>query len=44
MLGVARELAEEVLDADPELVGHDELREELSVFLDDDEAAWLFKS
>jgi ATP-dependent DNA helicase RecG len=44
VLGVARELAEEVLDGDPELVGHDELREELSVFLDDDEAAWLFKS
>jgi ATP-dependent DNA helicase RecG len=44
VLRVARELAEEVLDADPELSGHDELREELVVFLDDDEAAWLFKS
>jgi ATP-dependent DNA helicase RecG len=44
VLGVARDLAEEVLDADPDLADHDDLREELAVFLDDDEAAWLFKS
>ena len=44
MLEVARSLAEEVLDADPELAAHEQLREELGVFLDDDEAAWLFKS
>jgi ATP-dependent DNA helicase RecG len=44
VLGVARALAEEVLDADPDLSDHDDLREELAVFLDDDEAAWLFKS
>ena len=43
-LEVARSLAEEMLDADPELAAHEQLREELGVFLDDDEAAWLFKS
>ncbi len=43
-LETARRLAEEVLDADPELEGRATLREELGVFLDDDEAAWLFKS
>jgi ATP-dependent DNA helicase RecG len=44
VLATARTLAEAVLDADPELADAAELREELSVFLDDDEAAWLFKS
>ena len=44
VLGVARALAEEVLDLDADLAHHDELRDELAVFLDDDEAAWLFKS
>ena len=44
VLEVARTLAEEVLDADPDLSDAPALREELSVFLDDDEAAWLFKS
>ncbi len=43
-LELARTIAEEVLDADPELAERTELRDELSVFLDDDEAAWLFKS
>ena len=43
-LEVARQLAEALLDADADLAEHAELREELSVFLDDDEAAWLFKS
>jgi ATP-dependent DNA helicase RecG len=44
VLELAREVAEELLAADPELVEHATLREELEVFLDDDEAAWLFKS
>jgi len=44
VLGVARGLAEEVLDTDPDLARHDDLRQELAVFLDDEEVAWLFKS
>ena len=32
------------LDADGDLSGHPELRDELAVFLDDEEATWLFKS
>jgi ATP-dependent DNA helicase RecG len=44
VLDVARRLAERVLDDDPELAASPGLREELRVFLDDDEAAWLFKS
>ena len=44
VLETARELAESLLARDPELAAHVELREELGVFLDDEEAAWLFKS
>jgi len=44
VLEAARGIAEGLLDADPGLAEHEALREELSVFLDDDEAAWLFKS
>jgi ATP-dependent DNA helicase RecG len=43
-LELARRVAEELLAADPELEAHRALLEELEVFLDDDEAAWLFKS
>ena len=43
-LEVARRFAEGLLDADPGLEGHEALREELAVFLDEDDAAWLFKS
>ncbi len=44
VLEVARTLAEQALDADPDLERHAELREELAVFLDEEEAAWLFKN
>ena len=44
VLEVARTLAEEVLDRDPDLTDAPELRAELEVFLDDEDAAWLFKS
>jgi len=43
-LEVARRFAEQLLDEDPGLEGHEALREELSVFLDEEDAAWLFKS
>jgi len=43
-LEVARQLAEGLLDEDPGLERHESMREELSVFLDEDDAAWLFKS
>ena len=43
VLEVARTLAEEVLDRDPDLTDAPELRAELEVFLDDEDAAWLFK-
>jgi ATP-dependent DNA helicase RecG len=43
-LVTARTIAEEILDADPDLAAHEDLRDELSVFLDEEEAAWLFKS
>jgi len=33
-----------VLDRDPDLTDAPELRAELEVFLDDEDAAWLFKS
>jgi ATP-dependent DNA helicase RecG len=40
----ARRLAEEVVGADPQLHGHPLLVEELRIFVDDEEAAFLFKS
>jgi ATP-dependent DNA helicase RecG len=43
-LATARRFAEGLLDEDPGLEGHEALRDELSVFFDEDDAAWLFKS
>jgi ATP-dependent DNA helicase RecG len=40
----AREVAEGLVDADPTLTGHPLLTDELRIFVDDDEAAFLFKS
>jgi ATP-dependent DNA helicase RecG len=40
----AREVAFALVDADPTLAGHDVLREELRLLIDDDEAEFLFKS
>ncbi len=40
----ARAAAERIVDADPELDGHPELADELRLFLDPDDEAFLFKS
>ena len=40
----ARSLAEDLVGADPRLEGHRLLEEELRLFVDDDEAEFLFKS
>jgi ATP-dependent DNA helicase RecG len=40
----ARELAEELVADDPELAGHALLVDELRIFIDEDEAEFLFKS
>jgi ATP-dependent DNA helicase RecG len=40
----ARALAVELVESDPDLEGHPLLAEELRLFIDDDEAAFLFKS
>ena len=37
-------MAEELVDEDPELTGHPLLAEEVRLFVDDDEAEFLFKS
>ncbi len=41
---VARAAAERILDADPDLTGNPELADELRLFLDPDDEAFLFKS
>jgi ATP-dependent DNA helicase RecG len=43
-VGKAREVAFDIVDADPTLANHDVLREELRLLVDDDEAEFLFKS
>ena len=40
----ARAVAEDVVGEDPALAGHELLAEELRIFIDDDEAEFLFKS
>jgi len=40
----AREAAEHIVGADPALADHPLLSDELRIFIDDDEAAFLFKS
>ena len=40
----ARTMAEELVAQDPDLVGHELLVDELRVFIDEDEAEFLFKS
>ncbi len=40
----ARTMAEELVAEDPELTGHPLLVDELRIFIDDDEAEFLFKS
>jgi len=40
----AREAAEQIVGADPALADHPLLSDELRIFIDDDEAAFLFKS
>jgi ATP-dependent DNA helicase RecG len=40
----AREAAEQIVGDDPALAGHPLLVDELRIFVDDDEAAFLFKS
>jgi ATP-dependent DNA helicase RecG len=43
-VGRAREVAFDLVDADPTLATHDVLREELRLLVDEDEAEFLFKS
>ncbi len=43
-VGVAREVAMEIIDADPELEAHPELADEIALLLGDDEAEFLMKS
>jgi ATP-dependent DNA helicase RecG len=43
-VGRAREVAFDIVGADPALAGHDVLREELRLLVDDEEAEFLFKS
>jgi ATP-dependent DNA helicase RecG len=40
----AREVAEQIVSADPELSGHPLLTDELRIFIDDEDDAFLFKS
>lgn len=44
LVAIAREVAFDIVDADPGLVNHDLLREELGLLLDPAEAEFLFKS
>jgi len=44
LVDAARSLAESVVETDPTLAGHPLLVDELRLFVDDDEAAFLFKS
>ncbi|HLI15607.1 MAG TPA: ATP-dependent DNA helicase RecG [Acidimicrobiales bacterium] len=41
---LARRLAEEIVDADPELVAHPRFREELRLFVGEEESAYLLRS
>ncbi len=43
-VGQARSVAERIIDADPDLAKHPELADELRLFLDEDDEAFLFKS
>jgi len=43
-VGVARDVATEIIDDDPELEGHPELDDEIALLLGDDEAEFLMKS
>ena len=43
-IGVAREVATEIIDGDPELDEHRALAEEIALLLGDDEADFLMKS
>ena len=42
-VGVARQVATDIIDADPELVQHPELDDEIALLLGDDEAEFLMK-
>ena len=44
LVGDARALAVDVVRHDPDLVDHEPLRDELRIFIDEDEAEFLFKS
>ena len=42
--GDAKKAAETIVDADPQLAGHEDLREEVGLLLSEDEGEYLFKS
>jgi ATP-dependent DNA helicase RecG len=44
LLGEAKKAAEAIVDADPQLVEHEGLREEVGLLLSEDEGEYLFKS
>jgi ATP-dependent DNA helicase RecG len=44
LVGLAREVAFEIVDADPVLAGHPDLAEEIRFLVDDDDREFLFKS
>jgi ATP-dependent DNA helicase RecG len=44
LVAEAREMAVDLVDRDPDLVQHELLADELRIFIDDDEAEFLFKS
>jgi ATP-dependent DNA helicase RecG len=44
LLGDAKEAAESIVDADPQLAEHEDLREEVGLLLSEDEGEYLFKS
>ena len=44
LLTEARRVAEVIVDGDPHLAAHDELADEIRLFLSEDEGEYLFKS
>ncbi|HEY6472485.1 MAG TPA: ATP-dependent DNA helicase RecG [Acidimicrobiales bacterium] len=44
LLGDAKQAAESIVDADPQLAEHEDLREEVGLLLSEDEGEYLFKS
>ncbi len=44
LLGDAKKAAEKIVDADPQLADHEDLREEVGLLISEDEGEYLFKS